>query len=190
MMTSAQVGETLVTAIDNHSIVTSVNQQYLHIKERVSDSFAGRGKPFQVKKNSEKDMVACAPRRTLRVLFVCLTPRVPHASYHLIFLNSRKRHRRKRGIIRYARYVIYFRYVKTFIGLFWFLFGGGGEEKSISVRDREFLLVTKFGRIFMGAYVICTGIVALNMLVTMMNNSFRRIMLCGIDKEPRKNPLP
>ena len=90
MMTSAQVGETLVTAIDNsssqnHSIVTSVNQQYLHIKERVSDSFAGRGKPFQFKKNSEKDMVACALRRTLRVLFVCLTPRVPHASYHLIF---------------------------------------------------------------------------------------------------------
>ena len=42
----------------------------------------------------------------------------------------------------------------------------------------------------MGAYVIFTGIVALNMLVAMMNNSFRRIMLCGIDKEPRKNPLP
>ena len=49
MMTSAQVDETLVTAIDNsssqnHSIVTSVNQQYLHIEERVSDSFAGREK--------------------------------------------------------------------------------------------------------------------------------------------------
>lgn len=67
-------------------------------------------------------------------------------------------------------------HVNTFIGLFWFLFGGGGEEKSISVRDQEFLLVTEFGRIFMGAYVICTGMVALNMLVAMMNDSFRRIM--------------
>ena len=42
----------------------------------------------------------------------------------------------------------------------------------------------------MGAYVICTWIVALNMLVAMMNDSFRRIMVCGIDKESRKNPLP
>ena len=93
-------------------------------------------------------------------------------------------------LTKYARYVIYFRHVNTFIGLFWFLFGGGGEEKSISVRDQEFLLVTEFGRIFMGAYVICTGMVALNMLVAMMNDSFRRIMVCGIDKESRKNPLP
>ena len=38
--------------------------------------------------------------------------------------------------------------------------------------------------------MICTGMVALNMLVAMMNDSFRRIMVCGIDKEPRKNPLP
>ena len=135
-------------------------------------------------------MVASAPRRTLTVLFVCLTPRVPHASHHLIFLNSRNRHRRKRGVTKYARYVIYLRHINTFIGLFWFLFGGGGEEKSISVRDREFLLVTEFGRILMGAYVICSGIVAFNTLVAMMNDSVRRIMVCGIDKEPGKKPQP
>ena len=145
---------------------------------------------FKLKKTAKK-IWWLARRAELWEYFSCVSlPEFRTLATIWFFLNSRKRHRRKRGIIRYARYVIYFRYVKTFIGLFWFLFGGGGEEKSISVRDREFLLVTKFGRIFMGAYVICTGIVALNMLVTMMNNSFRRIMLCGIDKEPRKNPLP
>ena len=42
-MTSAQVGGTLVTTTDNSPsqnrsiIITNVNQQYLHINERVSD---------------------------------------------------------------------------------------------------------------------------------------------------------
>ena len=58
------------------------------------------------------------------------------------------------------------------------------------MRDREFLLVTEFGRILMGAYVICSGIVAFNTLVAMMNDSVRRIMVCGIDKEPGKKPQP
>ena len=55
------------------------------------------------------------------------------------------------------------------------LFGGGGQEESISVQDQDFMLITKFGRVFMGAYVICTILVALNMLIAMMNDSFHKI---------------
>ena len=57
------------------------------------------------------------------------------------------------------------------------------------MRDQEFLLVTEFGRIFMGAYVICTGMVALNMLVAMMNDSFRRIMVCALNSCINRGPI-
>ncbi|CAH3108964.1 unnamed protein product [Pocillopora meandrina] len=66
-------------------------------------------------------------------------------------------------------------HANTFIVLFWLLFGGGGQEESISVQDQDFMLITKFGRVFMGAYVICTILVALNMLIAMMNDSFHKI---------------
>ena len=51
------------------------------------------------------------------------------------------------------------------------------EEDKISVRDPAFSLTATFGRLFLMAYVVCTVIVALNMLVAMMNNSFDRIMV-------------
>ena len=59
--------------------------------------------------------------------------------------------------------------------MFWLLFGGGGHEERISVTDQRFALITVFGRVFMGAYVICTILVALNMLVAMMNDTFHKI---------------
>ena len=62
------------------------------------------------------------------------------------------------------------------IGLFWMLFGVVDEEK-ISVQDPDFFLIATFGRLFLMAYMVCTVIVALNMLVAMMNNSFDRIMV-------------
>ena len=62
------------------------------------------------------------------------------------------------------------------IGLFWMLFGVVDEEK-ISVQDPDFVLIATFGRLFLMAYMVCTVIVALNMLVAMMNNSFDRIMV-------------
>ena len=69
----------------------------------------------------------------------------------------------------------FFRHTNTFIVLFWLLFGGGGQEESISVQDQDFTLITKFGRVFMGAYVICTILVALSMLIAMMNDTFHEI---------------
>lgn len=66
-------------------------------------------------------------------------------------------------------------HANTFIILFWLLFGGGEQEDSIKVRDQDFTLITFFGRLFMGAYVICTSLVALNMLIAMMNDSFHKI---------------
>ena len=56
------------------------------------------------------------------------------------------------------------------------LFGVVDEEK-ISVQDPDFFLIATFGRLFLMAYMVCTVIVALNMLVAMMNNSFDRIMV-------------
>lgn len=66
------------------------------------------------------------------------------------------------------------------IGLFWMLFGVVEEEK-ISVQDPDFVLIATFGRLFLMAYMVCTVIVALNMLVAMMNNSFDRIMVSCLD---------
>ena len=67
------------------------------------------------------------------------------------------------------------------IGLFWMLFGVVEEEK-ISVQDPDFVLIATFGRLFLMAYMICTVVVALNMLVAMMNNSFDRIMVRLLDQ--------
>lgn len=64
---------------------------------------------------------------------------------------------------------------KTLIALFWFLLGNVDEEK-IPVKDRAFQLTSTFALIFFMIYVVCMVIVALNMLVAMMNNSFERIM--------------
>ena len=60
--------------------------------------------------------------------------------------------------------------------MFWLLLGLVEEEK-ISVEDPAFSLTATFGRIFMIAHVVCTVIVALNMLIAMMNNSFDKIMV-------------
>jgi len=60
--------------------------------------------------------------------------------------------------------------------MFWLLLGLVEEDK-ISVEDPAFTLSSTFGRIFMIAHVVCTVIVALNMLIAMMNNSFDRIMV-------------
>ena len=51
------------------------------------------------------------------------------------------------------------------------------DEDKISVEDPDFSLLATFGHIFMIAYVVCTVIVALNMLIAMMNNSFEGIMV-------------
>lgn len=62
------------------------------------------------------------------------------------------------------------------IGLIWLLLGNADEDK-IVVHDPEFTLISMFGRGFFIAYAVCTSIVALNMLIAMMNNSFERIMV-------------
>jgi len=72
--------------------------------------------------------------------------------------------------------VSYFRHTHTFIGMFWLLLGLVEEDK-IVVEDPAFKLSSTFGRIFMVAHVVCTVIVALNMLIAMMNNSFVKIMV-------------
>lgn len=60
--------------------------------------------------------------------------------------------------------------------MFWLLLGIVEEEK-IAVDDPAFNLTSTFGRMFMIGHVICTVIVALNMLIAMMNNSFDGIMV-------------
>ena len=62
------------------------------------------------------------------------------------------------------------------IGLFWLLLGLVEEDK-ISVKDPAFHLTSAFGRLFLMTYVVSMVIVALNMLIAMMNNSFERIMV-------------
>ena len=51
------------------------------------------------------------------------------------------------------------------------------EEDKIVVDDPAFTLTSIFGRIALVAYIVCTAIVALNMLIAMMNNSFERVMV-------------
>lgn len=60
--------------------------------------------------------------------------------------------------------------------MFWLLLGLVEEDK-ITVKDSAFSLTSTFGHLFVIAHVICTVIVALNMLIAMMNNSFNRIMV-------------
>ncbi|XP_044181648.1 short transient receptor potential channel 7-like [Acropora millepora] len=60
-------------------------------------------------------------------------------------------------------------------GLFWLLLGNYDEEK-VTVKDPGFRATSICGHIFMIVYVICMVIVALNMLIAMMNNSFQRCM--------------
>ena len=60
--------------------------------------------------------------------------------------------------------------------MFWLLLGLVEEDK-ISVADPAFQITSFFGRLFFMAYVVCMVVVALNMLVAMMNNSFQRIMV-------------
>ena len=62
----------------------------------------------------------------------------------------------------------------SLLAMFWLLFGLV-EERDIAVKDPSFRLTSAFGRLFLIAYVICTVIVALNMLIAMMNNSFEKI---------------
>ncbi|KAJ7377773.1 Short transient receptor putative channel 4 [Desmophyllum pertusum] len=69
----------------------------------------------------------------------------------------------------------YANHADALIGLFWLLLGAVDDDK-ISVKDPTFTLTATFGRLFLMVYVICTVIVALNMLIAMMNNSFERIM--------------
>ena len=64
----------------------------------------------------------------------------------------------------------------SLLALFWLLLGLL-EEGDIAVKDPSFRLTSAFGRLFLMAYVICTVIVALNMLIAMMNNSFEKIMV-------------
>ena len=54
---------------------------------------------------------------------------------------------------------------------------GNVEEDKIQVDDPAFGLISLFGRLFLIAYVVCASIVALNMLIAMMNNSYERIMV-------------
>ena len=71
---------------------------------------------------------------------------------------------------------LFFRLDNAAIGLFWLLFGNA-EEDDIVVYDRAFALISESGRGFLIAYAVCTNIVALNMLIAMMNNSFERVMV-------------
>ena len=80
--------------------------------------------------------------------------------------------------------VLHFRHSNTFIGLFWLLLGLVEEDK-IAVEDPDFTLLSSFGRIFMVAHVVCTVIVALNMLIAMMNNSFDKIMVSFFGSKDR-----
>ena len=66
--------------------------------------------------------------------------------------------------------------MEAFITLFWFLLGLVEEDK-IRIKDPAFALTATFGRLFLMAYVVCMVIVGLNMLISMMNNSFERIMV-------------
>ena len=61
-------------------------------------------------------------------------------------------------------------------GLFWLLLGNYKEEK-VTVKDPDFRATSICGHIFMIVYAICMAIVALNMLIAMMNNSFQRCMV-------------
>ncbi|KAL9988578.1 hypothetical protein ACROYT_G003036 [Oculina patagonica] len=75
----------------------------------------------------------------------------------------------------YQEYHPYAKHENTLMGLVWLLVGYVEEDK-IAVDDPAFYLTSSFGRLGLVAYVVCTAIVALNMLIAMMNNSFDRVM--------------
>ncbi|KAK2555375.1 Short transient receptor potential channel 5 [Acropora cervicornis] len=66
-------------------------------------------------------------------------------------------------------------YRNTLSSLFWLLLGIYDEEK-VMVKDPSFVTMSITGQFFMIVYVVCMVIVALNMLIAMMNNSYERIM--------------
>lgn len=78
-----------------------------------------------------------------------------------------------------VHYWHFFRHEQTAIGLVWLLVGYVEEDK-IVVDDPAFYLTSLFGRLGLVAYVVCTTIVALNMLIAMMNNSFNRVMVSSL----------
>lgn len=51
------------------------------------------------------------------------------------------------------------------------------DDDKVTVQDPAFDLTAVIGRIFLFAYGICTTLVAINMLIAMMNNSYERIMV-------------
>ena len=65
-------------------------------------------------------------------------------------------------------------YRNTLSTLFWLLLGIYDEEK-VMVKDPSFEAMSIAGQIFMIVYVVCMVIVALNMLIAMMNESYERI---------------
>ena len=67
-------------------------------------------------------------------------------------------------------------YRNTLSSLFWLLLGIYDEEK-VMVKDPSFVTMSITGQFFMIVYVVCMVIVALNMLIAMMNNSYERIMV-------------
>lgn len=56
------------------------------------------------------------------------------------------------------------------------IFLGKVDDDKVTVQDPAFHLTAVIGRIFLFAYGICTTLVAINMLIAMMNNSYERIM--------------
>ncbi|PFX26205.1 short transient receptor potential channel 4-like isoform X1 [Stylophora pistillata] len=56
------------------------------------------------------------------------------------------------------------------------IFLGNVDHDKLKLEDPAFILITEVGRIFLFAYGICTTLVAINMLIAMMTNSFERIM--------------
>ncbi|XP_015778813.1 PREDICTED: short transient receptor potential channel 4-like isoform X2 [Acropora digitifera] len=71
-------------------------------------------------------------------------------------------------------------YRNTLSTLFWLLLGIYDEEK-VMVKDPSFEAMSIAGQIFMIVYVVCMVIVALNMLIAMMNESYERIRDNSVD---------
>ncbi|XP_066022250.1 short transient receptor potential channel 4-like [Pocillopora verrucosa] len=83
---------------------------------------------------------------------------------------------REEGESKFQDFHPYAEHEITFIGLVWLLVGYVEEDK-IRVDDPAFYLTQLFGRLGFLIYLVCTVIVALNMLIAMMNNSCDRVMV-------------
>ncbi|XP_022789677.1 short transient receptor potential channel 4-like isoform X3 [Stylophora pistillata] len=90
------------------------------------------------------------------------------------YVSSQVKLSRELGNSTYAEDHPYAKHDLTAYGLIWLLFGNVDEDK-ILVDDPAFSLISVFGRIFLIAYVVCVSMVALNMLIAMMNNSYETI---------------